>query len=227
MLEVEGISLAHTTIGATVYESIRQAIIDHRLAPGSQLRTDPLAGRLGVSRTPVIETLNRLRQEGLVTYSGYHGFVVEQAKTVDLAHLFDGRAICETYGVSYWVRVQPRIEDLSKLRDAVGQLETLAGTPGTIQQWYAAEFAIHSQLVGLAHNPLVSDWHQRAMVIINSHWPPVPTSDEPYVNAPSIAEHRGIMQAIQKQDVAAAAEAVRQHASAEMGRMASFINSAA
>ncbi len=51
----------------TVYEALRQAIVDLRLEPGSPLDEVTLAERFDMSRTPIREALVRLAAEGLVT----------------------------------------------------------------------------------------------------------------------------------------------------------------
>ncbi|MFI8527574.1 GntR family transcriptional regulator [Promicromonospora sukumoe] len=50
----------------SVYNRLRDAIVDGTLAPGEQLRDVDLATWLGVSRTPVREALLRLAEAGLV-----------------------------------------------------------------------------------------------------------------------------------------------------------------
>ena len=50
-----------------VYQALQDAIVCGDLAPGERLRDHELAVRLGVSRTPVREALQRLEDEGLVT----------------------------------------------------------------------------------------------------------------------------------------------------------------
>lgn len=50
----------------TVFETIRQAIIDGVLPPGERLMEVQLAEDLGVSRTPVREAIRKLELEGLV-----------------------------------------------------------------------------------------------------------------------------------------------------------------
>src|SRR5579863_1863573 len=49
-----------------VYQALQDAIVCGDLAPGERLRDHELAARLGVSRTPVREALQRLEDEGLV-----------------------------------------------------------------------------------------------------------------------------------------------------------------
>ena len=57
-----------TTRGRTgrAYEQHFEMIVNGRLPPGARIAEGPLADMLGVSRTPVREALQRLRQEGLL-----------------------------------------------------------------------------------------------------------------------------------------------------------------
>jgi DNA-binding GntR family transcriptional regulator len=52
-----------------VYQALREALVSGELPPGERLRDQELAARLGVSRTPVREALQRLEDEGLVETS--------------------------------------------------------------------------------------------------------------------------------------------------------------
>ena len=52
------------------YEQIYRMIVQGRLPPGARLAEGSLAETLGVSRTPVREALQRLRQEGLIVEVG-------------------------------------------------------------------------------------------------------------------------------------------------------------
>jgi DNA-binding GntR family transcriptional regulator len=52
------------------YEQLYELIVYGRLPPGARIAEGPLAETLGVSRTPVREALQRLRQEGLLIEVG-------------------------------------------------------------------------------------------------------------------------------------------------------------
>lgn len=55
---------------SVVYQQLVQLIVYGRLPPGARIAEGPLAETLGVSRTPVREALQRLRQEGLLVEVG-------------------------------------------------------------------------------------------------------------------------------------------------------------
>ena len=61
------------SLSNVVYDSIRNAIVDRVLLPGSRVSEAKLAETLGVSKTPVREALLRLAQVGLIVPDGRRG----------------------------------------------------------------------------------------------------------------------------------------------------------
>ncbi|MDE3150656.1 MAG: GntR family transcriptional regulator [Gemmatimonadota bacterium] len=59
-------ALAHGSRPEQVYTRLRDLIVQGLVAPGSRIVETEIAARLGVSRTPVREALQRLQQEGYV-----------------------------------------------------------------------------------------------------------------------------------------------------------------
>jgi DNA-binding GntR family transcriptional regulator len=49
-----------------VYAALKGMIVDYRFQPGVRLKVEELTKKLGVSRTPVLEAIKRLEQEGLL-----------------------------------------------------------------------------------------------------------------------------------------------------------------
>ena len=58
--------IQRTLMREQVYETLLNLIISHELAPGEKLVDKDLAAQLGVSRTPIRESLRRLEDEGFV-----------------------------------------------------------------------------------------------------------------------------------------------------------------
>ena len=79
----------------TATESIRDAILEGRLAPGSRLKEEQLAGELGISRTPIREALLVLQTEGLVEAAPNRGATVRRYAPADLDELYQLRAVLE------------------------------------------------------------------------------------------------------------------------------------
>src|SRR5262247_4831520 len=78
-----------------VYESLRDAISDGRIAAGERVREEEVARNLGVSRTPVREALQRLQQRGLLSFGPTRGLVVAQLSHEQVVELYAMREILE------------------------------------------------------------------------------------------------------------------------------------
>ncbi|SFR99716.1 transcriptional regulator, GntR family [Agrococcus baldri] len=79
------------------YASLRAAIVDWELEPGTVLQEVEQAARLGVSRTPLREALSRLASDGLVEPLPGRGLVVSAFSLEDVAQLYELRAALETH----------------------------------------------------------------------------------------------------------------------------------
>jgi DNA-binding GntR family transcriptional regulator len=71
-------------LGDEVYTVLGEAIRDGRLRPGERVRDIDLAARLGVSRTPVREALQRLERIGLVEISANRYTRISEPRDNDL-----------------------------------------------------------------------------------------------------------------------------------------------
>jgi len=78
-----------------VYESLRDAISDGRIAAGERVREEEVARNLGVSRTPVREALQRLQHRGLLSFGPTRGLAVAQLSHQQVVELYAMREILE------------------------------------------------------------------------------------------------------------------------------------
>jgi len=85
----------YRTMPEIAYDSIRDAILSGRHAPGQRLVTEELAKELGVSRMPVREALHRLEVAGLITITPHKGAVVSELSEAEVAEIFHIRAVLE------------------------------------------------------------------------------------------------------------------------------------
>src|SRR5262245_25374186 len=76
------------TTANAVCAALRHCIIEGAFGPGERLLSDDLAGRLGVSRTPVREALRKLEAEGYVSVASGKGLVVREISEKELEELF-------------------------------------------------------------------------------------------------------------------------------------------
>ena len=98
----DGVSLGRITQRTTpgsVALVIRNAILEGRLKPGSQLRETHLAADLGVSRAPLREALGLLAEEGLVDKIPYRGAFVAEVTQESIAEIASLRKRLEPYTI--------------------------------------------------------------------------------------------------------------------------------
>jgi DNA-binding GntR family transcriptional regulator len=81
--------------GETVYRSLRQAIIEQALLPGTKLPEDAIGARFGVSRTVVRRALSRLEVDGLVEFRLNRGAAVARPGLEEAREIFALRAVLE------------------------------------------------------------------------------------------------------------------------------------
>ena len=116
---------------------LRDAILAGYFGPGEQLREEPLARSMGVSRGPVREALLRLEREGLVVVRRNRGAFVAQLSARDLEEVYTLRLAIERLAMQRVVR-RASVEQVAELQAVVDQM-TAASVRGISEQ-EAADF---------------------------------------------------------------------------------------
>jgi DNA-binding GntR family transcriptional regulator len=108
----------HSPLSDRVYQRLRDAILDGRLAAGQWLRQETLARELGTSQLPVREAIRRLAAEGLAERIPYRGVQVITYSPEDVIDMFNVRLVLEGMAVRYAAE-RISAEDLEKLKQNV------------------------------------------------------------------------------------------------------------
>ncbi len=106
---------------------IRERIIDGTFAPGSPLGEAQLASRLGVSRGPVREAMQRLIQEGLLTNRRNRGVCVISLDEDDIADIYSARSVIEKEASRILIRTGDTAS-LGELEELTSRMSEAAGT---------------------------------------------------------------------------------------------------
>lgn len=85
------------TISSQIADVIRSNILSGKYKAGDQLRQEPIASEMGVSRIPVREALHQLHSEGFVTLVSQKGAVVTGIALEEILELYEFRARVETW----------------------------------------------------------------------------------------------------------------------------------
>jgi DNA-binding GntR family transcriptional regulator len=142
-----------------IYQSISDAIIEHRLKPGARLREDALADVFDISRTGIRKILQRLALEELVTLTPRRGASVTRPSADEAKDVFDARQMIECGLIPEITRRITR-EDIQTLRDmATQEREALrAGEQSTAIKLSAA---FHGHLARLSGNATLAAFVER------------------------------------------------------------------
>ena len=102
-----------------VFNTLRQGILKGDLKPGERLMEIHLAGKLGVSRTPIREAIRMLELEGLVTMVPRKGAEVARISKQDLRDVLEVRRSLDSLAVSLACEriTEEEKDDLKKAED--------------------------------------------------------------------------------------------------------------
>src|SRR5690625_7771781 len=88
------------TIYEKTYETIRDMIFTGKLTNGEKIVETTLAEQLGVSRTPLRESIKRLEQEKLIENNQ-----ISSRTNQDYQDIFELRILIEKYAVVKWTKL--------------------------------------------------------------------------------------------------------------------------
>lgn len=210
-----------------VYARLRTLIVQAQLAPGSRVIETDVAERLGVSRTPVREALQRLLQEGYVVGSEHpqqSRLTVAPLTRTDVHELLNVVGAVEGLAAHAAAALEPvaRGELVDRLEQANDRFTDAARTDATGQTLlYEADEEFHGEIVAAGGGPRLHALH-------DSVKPQAERYIRMYISLlvadvdRSSGEHERIIEAMKAGDSDAAQRAVEQnwrHAAAKLGRV--------
>lgn len=188
------------------YTLILDAIDSGVYKPGDRLVESDLAERLGVSRTPIREALQRLETQSLLSRDG-RSLIVASLDHNQLAELYVVRAELEALAARLAAR-HATDEEVRVLRDMVEGDRKLLGDPKSMAR---ANRRFHKQIHLASHNRFLVqqlDLVHRSMALLATTSLAAVGRDQD-----AISEHDAIVTAIENHDSASAGEALRAHIS--------------
>jgi DNA-binding GntR family transcriptional regulator len=196
--------IEHENLDDKIHARIRVMIVERRITPGERINVDRIARNLGVSRTPVVNALKRLRQERVVVWVPRRGVYVRRFATRELARLTELREVLEGLAAR---RAATRIS-----RDEVDRIAArfralgLADHGAALERYIAEDRAFHLRLLTLAENADLKHAMESVNMMLFAYQmglgrPP----------AESVKEHLAILCALRKRDPDASEAAMRLH----------------
>lgn len=207
--------LVHNSLHDEVAAQLRERIFAGELTPGSFLDEAGLAQQMRISRTPLREALKVLTAEGLVRHEPRRGCFVNEVTEQDLDEIFPVIALlegqCARLAAAH--ATDADIEALEALHD---KLQRHARAK-RINDYYAANFAIHEAIIQLANNRWLAQ-------VIGDLRKIVKLARLQQLHAPgrleqSLSEHVAVFAALKARDPDGAEAAMRTHLVRQRGAL--------
>jgi len=191
-----------------VADSLAEAILAGRMAPGDRIAESTIARQMDLSRAPVREALRRLESSGLVDYKTNRGFFVHAITGESLANLYELRIVIETAAVARLVRTNAGAA-LPGLQAQLDELRRLAEVGADMATHVSADMEFHRMICAASGNPRFLQVFDQ---IANETRLGILVIGRLYDDQTVLAEtHEPIMRAIEARDAETAAAAIAHH----------------
>jgi DNA-binding GntR family transcriptional regulator len=192
---------------AHVYTALRDAIVSGQLEPGRQISENELAARLGVSRTPIREALQRLREERLVAVVPQYGTFVTHISESAVSDAQFVREALECAAIR-GTALRARDQDLGAL-EAIIRRQDAAREANDFDSFYVLDDELHQLLCDLSGHDIAWSLSQRAKGHLNRIRRL--SMPEPGYMMEMIGEHRAVVAAVAAHDPDEAEQTLRHH----------------
>lgn len=190
--------LAQESTPSIIANKLREAIGHGELRAGAQLGEAELARRLGVSRGPLREGMQRLTQEGLLVSIRNRGLFVIEMTPENVRDMYVARTAIERAAAEQIFGHDPQDagDQLLAVTDQMAQAAARTDSAGVSE----ADIEFHQQLVALAKSPRLGRMHQTLLTETRMC---IHALEETYRHSDDrVAEHRGIAEAFKAADPA-------------------------
>ena len=200
-------SIESPNLRERVYEILKRAILFQEIHPGEKIDEEDVAKQLGVSRTPIRESLCRLENEGIVKIIPRRGaFVVKHSKE-SIIEILLVREVLEGFSARLAVgHIDERtIEEMrSFFRDF-----SEANIRDRSKEYAQADLKFHTLIVKKSQN----SWLMSIMNILNDHIQMLRLRTVALEGRPehSLLEHRKIIEALERRNPSLAESLMRKH----------------
>ncbi len=153
----EMVPIVQDSMSTLIARQLRDAIARGEFTPGQQLLETQLALRLGVSRGPLREAMQRLSQEGLLDSFRNRGVFVMQLDDAAIADMFLARTAIERAALGQLIATgrHRQATVLGDLADAMDDYRETPSSPEVSQ----LDMQFHETLVALSESPRLQRMH--------------------------------------------------------------------
>ncbi len=198
---------ATKTLIQDAYQKIKQMIFQQKVTAGQRLVYSDLSKMLDMSRTPIINALNRLEQEGFLVSEAFRGFQVKPMDLQEMWDFFGVREALEVYAVEQAIE-QSSPEEVKGLEEKLHVHESYMPNRYDRKKFLLdAEF--HLQIASMTRNRVIERMLRMNLEHVNLRFR-LDNCDTSRM-ATAVEEHRDLVRAMKKKDVLKSIEIVKMH----------------
>nr|WP_244606612.1 GntR family transcriptional regulator [Arsenicitalea aurantiaca] len=190
----------------SVYELVREDILQGKLAANERLKVSVLAARYGTSTNPVREALQQLRGEGFVLFSHNRGARVRPIDEEFVRDIYEMEVLIEPYLTSWFVGIATD-EDIARLEAIQDRIDAIGFEDP--EAYSALDTQFHRLMYDRHYNRHALDmwWkHREILRAISRKFPFARGRRREILN-----EHRQLIEAIKDHDATTAARVIAAH----------------
>lgn len=204
-----------SNLTSLAYSSIKEYILEGKLDERSRLTEDFLSGRLGISKSPIREALNRLETEGLIRIEPRKGAYLRTLSPREMSQIYSLREALEVHAVRVAVITPQLLKDLRESIDLQRSLLRANDKAHYIEE----DIRFHSRLALATANPYLCSALENVQ---NQIWL---SRRNTYNLSGSIAPdfHQAILAALESDDRDKAQESMRAHIAAVREKLLTFL----
>jgi len=141
------------------YRILREQILKQDLQPGDKVSVDTVARGLGVSRTPVVNALKLLENDGLVEIHPRRGTFVTELTARDVADLFEIRQMIELYAAEQLFKSERIDEVLQQVQSLLERMrnDISDGEYANYDAFISEDRDLHTAIVRAMNNRRLLD----------------------------------------------------------------------
>ena len=189
------------------YLKLKEMIFQQTVVSGQKLIYKDLCETLDISRTPIINALTRLEQEGYVKSESFRGFYVKPIDTKEIVDKFGVREALEVYAISVAI---PKVnnEDLKILEQMTEEHRSYNPAAYDKKKLYF-DSRIHLQIAKITGNENLVEIlkmnleHVYLRLALNT--------SNPSRMHPAVEEHRELLQFIKNKDIKNCIDLMQRH----------------
>lgn len=206
-LKIDYSEFANHSLSFALFSTLRKAIVNGAIHPGTRLTEVEVSRKMSVSRTPVREAFRKLESENLLIRAPGGKFVVANPDEEEIREIYLVRSVLE--GLAAKIAASKiDTNHVRELKAAIKRMEAGIGR-NQIKMVIDSNLEFHQRIVQIGHNSILTQTLNRLWDTIQI-WSARSLENRSWTQK-SVKEHKEIINALENGDGEMAENLVRNH----------------